>query len=148
MEPMTMVAGRQKWVFVLVVSVLFTIMGFIGVSNGRAFGWVSVAFFGVGVATSVRLLLRPPMLTIDEAGLASRNLLGTQRFEFSDCSEFRAWRSPLGVGKVMVTFDWAGTSRPGRRGAGNSFLPDTYGRSAEDVVALLNRRRAASAGGR
>jgi hypothetical protein len=152
--PVVLVGRRGKWVLALVVGLWFAAGGAIGVSNGRSFGWLPLVFFGVVALMAAVSLVWPATLTVDADGLTCRNVLGRQRFEFQDCSEFSVW-SPARFGTGVVAFDWAksrGRARAGGGGMlkspGNAALPDTYGMSAGELAALLNRHRCAALGGR
>ena len=64
--------SRKKAVGLLILASVFVAVGVVMVADGIAFGWVAIAFFGLGVPLSVWQLVAPGSLTIDETTIEVR----------------------------------------------------------------------------
>ena len=130
-------------------SAVFAAIGVVMVANRDARGWLAIVFFGLCAVVGLAILVRPSQLKIDDEGMTSVHLWRSDRFEFSECSEFRSWKNPVARRQSLVVFDWNGVrnKRLARLSKGlsgcNSALPDTYGMTAESLALILNQRRAA-----
>jgi hypothetical protein len=136
--------SRTKWIVGAVACAIMSAAGIWVITDGNWFGYVATAFFGLGLVVSL-ILLWPTssFLELDESGFLIRNLFRDSRMSWTDIEFFEARR--LGVRK-MVTLKFAPqyTDSPSGRAIANALsgaegaLPDTYGRSAEELALMLN----------
>jgi hypothetical protein len=114
------------------------------IADGNWFGYVATAFFGLGLVVSLILLwLSSSFLELDDSGFLIRNLFRDSRMSWADIEIFEARR--LGARK-MVTLKFVPqyTELPSVRAVAQALsgaegaLPDTYGRSAEELARMLN----------
>jgi hypothetical protein len=136
--------SRMNWIVGTLACAIMTAASIWVIADGNWFGYVGTAFFGLGLVVSL-LLLWPSssFLELDDSGLLIRNLFRDSRFSWTAIEIFEARR--LGVRK-MVTFKFVpqyGES-PSVRATAHALsgleggLPDTYGRSAEELALMLN----------
>jgi hypothetical protein len=141
--PRTYRVSRKKAVGLLVLTSVFVVTGFALVAGGSPFGWVAIAFFGLGVPLSVWQLIAPGSLTIDKTTIEVRHYWWVRRYQLAECGEFRTWDA----GHELVVFDYHGEPRPrsarwGKRHLGfTDSLPDSYGFGAHALSELLNTVR-------
>ena len=141
--PRTYRVSRKKAVGLLVLASVFVAIGVVMVADGIAFGWVAIAFFGLGVPLSVWQLVAPGSLTTDETTIEVRHYWWVRRYRLAECGEFRPWDA----GTELVVFDYHGEPRPrsarwGKQHLGfTDSLPDTYGLGALALSELLNTVR-------
>jgi hypothetical protein len=124
----------------------------VGIWLGNREGWIGyagAAFFALGIPVAlIQLLPGSSYLQIDETGLTFSNLFRKTSVPWSDVDEFfvvTLKQSGLAVHK-MVGFNYVpsyGRQLIGRRiaaaiGKCEGALPDTYGKSAEELALLLN----------
>lgn len=147
MNGTTLKPNRKKHAFLLVVCLGFSIAGVCMIIDGEPFGWLVTALFGLGVPTLlVNLLPGSAYLKLDPEGMETRTLYRRHFTRWSDVEEFftRSVR-----GHRMVCWKYApgyraqaGARRFAERIAGaEAALPDTYGRSAEQLAGLLDEWR-------
>jgi hypothetical protein len=139
---------RARWLLLLVASLAFTVAGAAMIRSGETRGWFMVAVFALGALVAGAMLLPgSAYLRLTPDGFEMRSLYRHVRVRWADVSWFRAGR--IGLNK-MVLFDYAPSytrSAQARAVASaltgaEAALPDTYGHSAEALVALLNDWRA------
>ena len=141
--PRTYRVSRKKAVGLFVIASVFVAIGVVMVADGIVFGWVAIAFFGLGVPLSVWQLVAPGSLTIDETSIEVRHYWWVRRYRLAECGEFRPWDA----GTELVVFDYHGEPRPrsarwGKQHLGfTDSLPDTYGLGAPELSELLNTVR-------
>ena len=141
--PRTYRVSRKKAVLLLVISSVFVAIGVVMVADGVLFGWLVIAFFGLGVPLSVWQLVAPGSLTIDDTTIEVRHYWWVRRYRLAECGEFRPWDA----GTELVVFDYHGEPRPrsarwGKKHLGfTDSLPDTYGLGAAELSELLNTVR-------
>lgn len=146
-SPKTLYASRRKWLRLLAIGMVFSVIGVLMVRDGNALGWLPLAFFGLGSVVSVWQVASPAKLVVGSATLESLGFGRRRLYELRDCGEFAVWRNPFG-GNQMVVFDYPGEvqsrlARANRKLAGaSSSLPETYGLEASDLADLLNQVRA------
>lgn len=142
--PVRLYPNRIKWIFLGLASALMLAASVWVISDGQWFGYVGAAFFGLGFVVSLILLLPgSSFLELDHSGFLIRNLFRDSRMSWSDIEVFEVRR--VGVRK-MVTLKYSSRYRalPNARALAQAVtgvegaLPDTYGRSAEDLAQMLN----------
>lgn len=144
--------SRGKALLMLVIGVAFMASGVFMVREGRAWGWFVLIFFGLCTLIFITLLLpNAAYLRLSPEGFEIRSVFRSFRNKWSDVASFHAGRVGL---NPMVMIRFAPSYAPGRKAravsaaltGGEGGLPDTYGRSAKDLAALLNEWRARYAG--
>ena len=147
--------SRLRWTLYAVGA--FLVAGF-AASIATAFdpGGPSPFLFLVGLiavfsGAFALMALSPAELRIEEDGFAYRWILGSRAYRWREIARFGVY---LGVGGERIGFDfmpeYAGP-RPARlaadaRGGFAASLPSTYGRDADALADLLERRRIAARG--
>ena len=157
-ETIRLYPSRTTWIVGTLASAIMTAASIWVVADGNWFGYVGTAFFGLGLVVSLILLWpNSSFLQLDDSGFLIRNLFRDSRMSWTDVEIFEARR--LGARK-MVTLKFAPqyTELPRVRAMAHALsgaegaLPDTYGRSAEELARMLNeyvqkQRQSASHGG-
>jgi hypothetical protein len=118
------------------------------IASGNDAGWLVAVFFGLCTATFVAVVAVPGTLVLSQDGLRVKRLWRTSTYEWANCGPFRTWSSTPRTGLVVFDYQgsdsrWRGrTARLSKSLSGaNCALPDTYGRTAEDLATLLNEYR-------
>jgi hypothetical protein len=164
---MLLFPSLRKWLTVALGSLIFVIIGiwmgltankpvsvFLIIVCGRTMGWICASFFGLALlAALLNLLLGASYLQMGEEGFVVSNLFRKHRYKWIEVQNFGVWIVPRPRTK-MVGFDFTafyqgtGTLRSTNQAlcGFDASLPDTYGRSAEDLAALMNKRKAESSG--
>jgi len=144
----------KQTVLILICAAFVALGGFL-VSRGDAFGWVCVAFFGAGLLVFfLGLLPGSSYLELRRDGFEMSSLYRKWFVRWSDVESFFSRRI---ASNRMVCWDYVpeyqGHAR-GRRFSASlagveAALPDTYGRSANELAELMNewRLRHRKAGG-
>ena len=143
-EPVRLYPNRTKFIVGALACAIMLAGGVWVIADGNWFGYVATAFFGLGFVVSL-ILLWPSssFLELDDSGFLIRNLFRDSRMSWADVEIFEARQ--LGARK-MVTLKFAPqyTGSPSVRAMAQALsgaegaLPDTYGRSAEDLARMLN----------
>ena len=116
--------------------------------------WFTVAFFGLGVVVAlVTLIPGSSYLRLEPDRMSVRTLYRTWHVPWAEVAEF--FVAPVG-GRSMVCWNYIPGSTRQKRGRAVSRaiagveagLPDTYGRSAEELATLLNQWRSSGTGAR
>ncbi len=149
--PVTLYPSRKKWLWLLLISGLFTLGGIFMVRQHAPWGWFVLIFFGLCTILSVVVLLPGAAgLKLDADGFQMTTFFRTHRWRWQSVKGFE----PVEVTprQTLVCFDdpaQAGgmLAQMSQSIAGhNSALPDTYGFSADDLARLMmqwsNRARA------
>jgi hypothetical protein len=143
-EAIRLYPSRTKWIVGTLACAIMSAAGIWVIADGNWFGYVATAFFGLGLVVSLILLWpNSSFLELDDSGFLIRNLFRDSRMSWTDIEVFEARR--LGVRK-MVTLKFAPqyTDSPSVRAIAHGLsgaegaLPDTYGRSAEELARMLN----------
>ena len=117
------------------------------IRTGEQSGWCVATFFGLGIIVfALQLMPGSAYLHMGPEGFTVCNLFRAQFYRWSDVESFRVTR--IRYSKV-VAFDFAPHVRGGERmrklaaslAGHENVLPDTYGKSAEDLASLLNEYR-------
>ena len=143
-----------RHVILLLTSAGLVAMGAFLVTRGQPFGWVCIAFFGMGVLVILLTLLPgSSYLELRPGGIELSSLYRKWFVRWSDVQEFFPTRVAT---KQMVCWNYtpgyAAQARGRRLSMGlagvEAGLPDTYGLSAQELSALLNEWRAKHTGER
>jgi hypothetical protein len=111
--------------------------------EGKTMGWLTAAFFGLGIVVAiVHILPSASYLLLTENGLKARTLYRSWSVAWKDIAFF----TTITIGHRMVVFNYADhydkakmTRGVARRIAGyEGALPDTYGMKADQLADLLN----------
>jgi hypothetical protein len=141
---------KSKELRLLFMSVVFVAAGIWMVKRGEALGWLPISFLGLcSLVFLVTVLPNASYLELHREGFTQVTMFKSATFRWQDVSEFSVGR--VGLNKmVMLDFvpAWRNSSKlkmvaksmSGHDGA----LPDTYGLSAEELVALLNEWKSKS----
>ncbi len=112
-------------------------------------GLVIVMFFGAAfVMFSSVLIPRGAYLKLDDAGFTICSIFTPRAFRWNEVYPFEV--SQQSKGRKLVVFDYTSAYRGPRRArmpavkseGFDAFLPDSYGRSPEELAALMNEWRA------
>jgi len=134
----------------LLGSAAFVVAGFFVLPTHPVAAYQGIVFFGLGVLVAViQLLPNSSYLELDERGFTTCTMFRKSFVRWDDVAEFVPYTLGARTRK-RVAFRYAATYQPHatsrkflRTLAGvDGALPDTYGRSAEDLAALLNGVRA------
>lgn len=126
---------------------MFAVIGALMLRDGEPMGWLVLGFFGLCALASLILLFPgASYLRLSSEGFEMRSLFRSHAQKWSDVAGFHAGRIAR---NAMVLIEYAPTyqrSRKARRIAAEltgaeGALPDTYGRSAEELAQLLNEWR-------
>ena len=148
-KPLDLRSRIRRSVGLTLTSLALTALGILMIDDGAAAGWFVALFFGLCTVVAVVALIRPGRLTLNQKGMVVTNLGRTMPLiEWRHCDNFRPWSpSPAVAGAQLVAFDYTGPlNNAAERVAwtfvgGMGALPDTYGRSAADLSALLTEKR-------
>jgi hypothetical protein len=150
--PVVLVPSRRKWLLVLGGCLVFVAAGLWMRHDVPVWGWLAVAFFGVGALIAVLMLLPGAGgLRLDADGFEMTSLFRRHRSRWTEVSEFEVVRLPPSLQK-MVVFDDARTKDSALAKANRSLagrtggLPDNYSLSYEDLAAIMNAWRARATG--
>jgi hypothetical protein len=150
--------SNRKCALLFLTCAAFVIVGVVVVSRSHStfdgfMGWSCIAFFGLGVATSLALLLPgSSFLRLSPEGMTVRSMWRTSFHRWSDIERFGVGHS----GGALVCFDFAASytgqesARAINRGLTgfDAALPDNYGRDHAELAAHINRWRERHAGAR
>lgn len=146
-EPIVLTADRRSWWRMLMIGVVFASIGVAMVIVERSvIAWLVTVLFGLLVAVAGMQLRNPATLEITATEIEVQTLGRRWSRDLASCSEFGVWENPAARQSIVV-FDHPSDleKRSGRlnvRLTGRSgALPDTYGQTAEELAALLNRAR-------
>ena len=128
----------------------FVVAGIVMLRNEPIAAYAAIAFFGLGaVVALVQLLPNSSYLELEERGFTICNLFRKSFMPWHEIAEF----FPMTVGgtgrpMVAVRFAPGSTANASARkfavalAGAEGALPDTYGRTAEELAELLNGIRA------
>lgn len=138
--------SRKKWLLIGSGSLVLGGGGFGLALEGDFVGWLVAGFFFLALAVSaVQLLPGASYLRIDDHGMEYRSLFRLRRFAWSELEGFGFYRQS---GQDFVGFKYR---RPPSTAAVRASmalvgfhdaLPDTYGKKADELAALLTACRA------
>jgi len=137
-----------KHLALLAISAGFVAMALFIEPTQSLIAWFTVVFFGLGALVAlVALVPGSSYLRLEPHGMSVRTLYRTWHVEWAEIAGF--FVAPVG-GRNMVCWNYVPGATQNRRGRAVSRavagveagLPDTYGRSATELAALLNEWRA------
>ena len=146
--PVTLYPSRKKWLLILVIGAVFTMVGAGMVMDGASGGWVALVFFTVVTIVATGMFLPGvAALTLDGDGFQVVSLFRCHRSRWRDVNGFEfvaisftsqmlvAYDDSDAAGRTMASLN---TALAGH----NSALPDTYGLAGDDLARLLMQWRA------
>jgi hypothetical protein len=103
-DVLTFVASRRKALLVLFISICFVALGVWMTSERPVLGWLTVAFFGLGIPVSLLTLLPNCMyLRLDEEGFEMGSPIRKHKFKWTDVADFHIG-SISGAKMIAITF--------------------------------------------
>lgn len=151
-EPLRLRPSPWRWLAVFAVSAAFVALSMALSDKSAWFSAVGSLFFGAcALVALVALIPGSSHLQLESEGMTVRSLFREWHVRWSDVDVFFVASVS---GNAMVCWNYvadAGAKPPGsalsRALSGvEAGLPDTYGHSASELAALLNRWRATAAG--
>jgi hypothetical protein len=148
--PVTLYPSRRKWLLVLAGGAALAAGGALMIRGGDAKGWFVLIFFtAVALTAAVVMLPGASALTLDRDGFEAINLFRRSRTRWQDASGFTAASIPPAQQRLVVYDDArASTWRVAKVNVAitgrNASLPDTYGRSADELAELMAAWRASA----
>jgi hypothetical protein len=148
-------SSKRKSLLLAIISLAFTAAGiWMIVSEGSWKAYAATVFFGICTVVHGRMMMRGGYLELRPEAFTVSSLYRTSSYQWRDVRRFRV--GYLGP-KKFVLFDMAKDYPVGvkvRRATrmltgSEGALPDTYGKSAEELATLMNewRERASTGGG-
>ena len=139
---LTLYPSKRKTTLFLVWSLLFTIIGFVMVAKQQPMGWyvLLVSAFG-GLVLLAVFLPGSTYLMISEHGFETKTLFKRQFYPWSDTLDFIpgkhfGLKTVFIVGNLRVNFK--NTESSDLRISFPKPLPDTYGKTPEELARLLS----------
>jgi hypothetical protein len=147
-DSVTFVASRKKAVLILIGSIGFVALGVWLLPEFPILGWVTIAFFALGVPTSLVVMFsNATYLRLDEEGFEMSSIVAKRKFKWTDVAAFRIG-SISGARMIAIDFHPEYESlRRTRRALGmltggvESAIPNQYTASPEQVLAALTEWR-------
>jgi len=145
--PLRFAASRLKWTLLFVLSIVFVVGGAWLVSQNAFVGYGSMVFFGLGtVVAAINLLPNASFLLVDASGFTFTSLFRRHFVSWSDVEKFVPAQLHM---KRMVGWNFTPEYRKARRlrivnttlAGAEAALPDTYGKSAAELIELLENCR-------
>ena len=152
-ETMTLRPSRVRWLLLLIVAVVLSSAAVWAMEDSfPAMRWVVGLFFGVAAVIAVLNVIGvASRLELKRDGFTCVTLFRSFTRAWKDCSTFDPVR--VGVNKFVGFTSAEDDAAKPKLAAANKhmighsgMLPDTYGLSAEDLAALMNRFRARAMG--
>jgi len=148
--PVTLYPSRWKWLGVLAIGAVLAVGGVLMIRDGDPKGWLVLIFFGaVVLGSAIVLLPGAGALVLDGDGFAVTNLFRRHRTRWQDATGFTAAGIPPARQRFVV-YDDARTNASHLAKINvtivghNAGLPDTYGRSADELAELMTAWRASA----
>lgn len=123
---------------------LFAGLGFLMVTDGYAFGWLVMAFFGLTTLIGIFFLLKgPPTLLLTEQGFEMSTMFKPAVFAWRDVTGFYVYQVS-GVKMIGMSFSPTYKKHQAVRNLTERFtgvasaLPNCYTKSAEEICTILN----------
>ena len=141
--------AKTKTVFLLTISLAFTVIGAYAIGAGKGIvGWFVGVFFGVcSAAFAIHLWPGASYLQLLPEGFVACSLFRRwPLIRWDSVSEFHVAPAP-GSGMRMVVFSRDSSRHPRLAAINRSLvgatdaLPDTYGRTPDELAALMNEWR-------
>lgn len=143
-ETLTLYPSKIKNTLLILISIIFTILGVWMIQVGEIRGWFAVIFFGLGnIVLIINLFPNSSYLRLSDQGFEMRSLFRSTFTHWDAIEQFE-----LGVirHKKMVVFNYTpnhfqlptGVNTARKLTGFDGALPDTYGKSIEELSSLLN----------
>ena len=147
-ESLTLTPSRAKWAMFLVLCVAATFFGVRMISSGESEGWLVALLSGISIPIcAIQLLPGCAYLRLDSGGFTKCTWFRRITIRWQDVEEFGTWTVPKANNK-MVCFNLKPDVSPDIKerlsavaSGYHDGLPDTYGRSAEDLCRLMEEWR-------
>lgn len=145
--------NKLKTIGFLLISCFFVIFAFNMIKEEPLMGWIGISFFGLGIIVFIiQLLPNSTYLKLTNEGFEIRNLYKSDFTKRSDVKVFKIGTIPMHIyggyvrQKKMVMLDYVKTHKKHRRGkmaskalsGSHGALPDSYGKSIEELVQIMN----------
>ena len=152
-ESVTLTPSRTKWLLMLLMCSVFTVGGVSMISDGESTGWFVAAFFGLGIPLGIlQLMPASSYLRLDTTGFTMCSLWRKSTIHWRDVQAFGIWTVPT-AGTKMVCYNLKpeaprhtkgklSTAMSGYEGG----LPDTYRKSADDLLQIMENWRSRNSG--
>jgi hypothetical protein len=146
MEPTILYPSRLKWIGVSLIGFLFSAVGVWMIVDGDGIkAWFCAIFFAAVFITGVlQLLPGTGYLKLDAEGLEFKTLGRSKQVSWGEISGLGTWRHQ---NNTFVTFEIGTTGKMANLNRSitgtDNMLPDTYGKKAEDLIALMSEYIAA-----
>lgn len=147
--PLRLRTTRRKMLVLLLGCSMFVAGGVFVLPTHPVAGYGAIVFFGLGVVVAlIQLLPDSAYVELDERGFTTCTLFRKRFLRWEDVAEFSTIRLEGRV-SPMVAFRYApgytahATARKLAKtlAGAEDALPDTYGRSAQELAELLNKVR-------
>jgi hypothetical protein len=140
--PLTLFPSREKWKKSVTVLGTFTVIGLVMMFNAAPWGIFVTAVFGAATLWCViRQLTGAGSLRLDKNGFEVINYFRTQRYRWSEVSDFGTWTLLF---NSMVVFKAAKSHlsilekmSAGLAGGRNGYLPDMYEMGVDELVQFM-----------
>jgi hypothetical protein len=145
--PLRFAASRLKWALLLALSTMFVVAGVWIVPQSAFTGYGSIVFFGLGtVVAGINLLPNASFLLVDVSGFTFAGLFRRHFVSWSDVEKFVPAQVHM---KRMVGWNFTAEYRKAKHlrivntvlAGAEAALPDTYGKSAAELIELLENCR-------
>lgn len=144
---LTLYPSKRKTFLFLLTSIILMFGGILMIGGGETIGWFVAIFFGIGCLFFITTLLpNSSYLRITNKELEIRTLFKSNHAKWDEVDHFGT--EYIGP-KKMVVFNYASSHTKFKTGKKitktltgiDGALPDTYGKSAENLAKLLNDRK-------
>jgi hypothetical protein len=147
-DTVTFVASPKKAVLILLASIGFVALGVWELPDMPVLGWVTIAFFSLGVPTALVIMFsNTTYLRLDEEGFEMSSIVAKRKFKWTDVAAFRIG-SISGARMIAIDFhpEYESLRRTRRvlgvlTGGVESAIPNQYAASLEQVLAALTEWR-------
>lgn len=142
--PVRLYPSRKKWLLILLISALFTAVGFWMVAERAQNGWYALLFFAACLFVSVIMLMPGASgLVLDRDDFRMTSLFRSHRVRWQDATGFEPISVPFS-NQRLVGFDhaaagWTIAALNTAIAGHNAALPDTYGFSVDELAQLMLR---------
>lgn len=144
--------GLLKNFLIIVACIPFVLFGVLMIFSNQLFGWVVVGFFGLGIGVLLRRTLSGNFyLLLNSNGFTVEDPVKSYTYNWKDVQEFVAAHPaektlPGLDSRKLVFFNLTDSFKQQTKlelvnrelNGFDSYLPDTYGKKAEELANLLN----------
>jgi hypothetical protein len=144
---LTFVASRGKAMLLLLGSVCFVALGVWMASERPFLGWLTCAFFGLGIPVSLLMLLpNSTYLRLDEEGFEMGSFIRKHKFRWTDVADFHIG-SISGAKMIAITFhpeykqQQLGRAAAATLSGIEAAIPNQYNATLEQILEALTTWR-------